>query len=123
MYIEPIYLQAEESELPELKRVVVGYGGDIVIDENLDGALAQIFGEREPQQQETVSGQMQQVLPEDISGLASEAYQVYQEAQEALKQGNWQEYGDKIEDLNNLLEELNSLSGEAEQNNEENIEQ
>ncbi|MCF8001937.1 MAG: UPF0182 family protein [Halanaerobiales bacterium] len=124
MYIEPLYLKAEQSELPELKRVVVGYSGDIVIDENLDGALAQLFGEEAPQ--EAVTEQMQQqqqALPEDISGLASEAYKVYQEAQEALKQGNWQEYGDKIENLNNLLEELNNLSGETQPNNEENIEQ
>ena len=124
MYIEPIYLQAEESELPELKRVVVGYGGDIVIDENLDGALAQLFGEKPPEQ--AVPEEMQQqeeALPEDISGLASEAYQVYQEAQEALRQGNWQEYGEKIENLNNLLEELNTLSGQAQQNSQENVEQ
>ncbi|MFO7814283.1 MAG: UPF0182 family protein [Halanaerobiales bacterium] len=118
MYIEPLYLQAEESKLPELKRVVIGYGGDIVIDENLDGALAQIFGERE-RREEAVAGQM---LPEDVSGLASKAYEVYQEAQNALKQGNWEYYGDKIEELNNLLEELNELSSEAQQNTEENVE-
>ena len=114
LYVEPIYLQAEESELPELKRVVVGYGGDIVIDVNLEGALAQIFGERKPPAT-TPEGQISTMLPENMSGLGSKAYEVYQEAQSAASEGNWQQFGEKLDELNNILEELNSVSQEVEQ--------
>ncbi len=110
-YIEPIYLQAERSELPELKRVVLGYGGDIVIDLDLEGALEQIFGEREPTEAVSPGGMM----PEDLSGLISRAYEVYQEAQGYLKSGDWQNYGSKLDELQQVLEELNSTNQEIDQ--------
>ena len=115
LYIEPIYLQAETSELPELKRVVLGYGGDIVIDINLEGALEQIFGEREPKEVTSPEVQMGEIMPEDISGLISRAYEIYQEAQNYIKSGDWQNYGSKLDELQQVLEELNSMNEEIDQ--------
>jgi len=115
LYIEPIYLQAETSELPELKRVVLGYGGDIVIDINLEGALEQIFGEREPTEVTSPEVQMGEIMPEDISGLISRAYEIYQEAQNYIKSGDWQNYGSKLDELQQVLEELNSMNEEIDQ--------
>ncbi|HLJ59591.1 MAG TPA: UPF0182 family protein [bacterium] len=44
LYIEPLYLQASGSALPELKRVIVAYGTRIAMESTLDEALARIFG-------------------------------------------------------------------------------
>ncbi|HXI22212.1 MAG TPA: UPF0182 family protein, partial [Gemmatimonadales bacterium] len=44
LYVQPLYLQAEGGRIPELKRVVVAYKNDVVMQETLDGALAEMFG-------------------------------------------------------------------------------
>jgi len=35
-----------EGQLPELKRVIVGFGDGIAMEETLDGAIARVFGDR-----------------------------------------------------------------------------
>jgi len=44
LYIEPLYLQAEGSALPELKRVIVAYGTQISMETTLEQALGRVFG-------------------------------------------------------------------------------
>ena len=44
LYVQPLYLQAEGGRIPELKRVVVAYQNQVVMEETLDGALAELFG-------------------------------------------------------------------------------
>jgi len=110
LYVEPIYLQAESGEIPELKRIVVSYGGEIVMDETLDGALAKIFGEKPQEEVPEEVPQTQQMLPEDMQGLAQRAYEIFQEAQQAQQEGNWSEYGNLLDELNDVLNQLNEQS-------------
>ena len=44
LYVEPIFLQAEQSDLPELTRVIVAHGDQVVMQPTLEMALAEIFG-------------------------------------------------------------------------------
>lgn len=44
LYVEPIYLQSEQSRLPELKRVVLSSGGALVMEPTVNEALASLFG-------------------------------------------------------------------------------
>ncbi|MEK7732478.1 MAG: UPF0182 family protein [Planctomycetota bacterium] len=44
VYVEPLYIAAEKGQLPELKRVIVGFGDRIAMEETLDGAIARVFG-------------------------------------------------------------------------------
>jgi len=44
LYVESLYLAAEKSQLPELKRVIVAFGNAIAMEENLELALQRIFG-------------------------------------------------------------------------------
>src|SRR3989475_2246028 len=44
VYVQPLYIAAEQGQLPELKRVIVGSGDRIAMEETLDGALARVFG-------------------------------------------------------------------------------
>ncbi|MDJ0697968.1 UPF0182 family protein [Mastigocoleus sp. MO_188.B34] len=43
LYVEPVYLRAEQAQLPELKRVIVAYGDQVVMQETLEQSLAAIF--------------------------------------------------------------------------------
>ncbi|HXG57008.1 MAG TPA: UPF0182 family protein, partial [Vicinamibacterales bacterium] len=43
IYIRPLYLRAAGGQIPELKRVIVAYQNNIVMEETLDAALDKIF--------------------------------------------------------------------------------
>ena len=46
LFVEPVYLQAENSRLPELKRVVVANGNDIAMEPTFQEALDVVLGRR-----------------------------------------------------------------------------
>lgn len=80
LYVEPIYLQAESSELPEMKRIVVSYGNELEMATTLDQALAQIFG---VEQAEDVPDDLQEILP---SEFGSQYEKLLEELEEILQQ-------------------------------------
>lgn len=100
LYIEPVYLRAEQGELPELKRVIVAYDADVVMRETLEQSLDAIFGEE-------AAAPVPADLPEAASSLTQSALEAYQRAQEALRQGDWTEYGQYQQELESLLQQLN----------------
>lgn len=102
LYVEPLYLEASEGELPELKRVIVAYKDRIAMEETLHGALQNIFSGKirnVSQGQETAGAA-------SVSGLASEALNLYNEALGSLKSGNWNSFGSRIENLGETLRKL-----------------
>ncbi len=44
LYVVPLYLRAEGTNFPQLKRVIVATGDKVVMEPTLDGALAALFG-------------------------------------------------------------------------------
>ena len=112
LYVEPIYLQAEASQLPELRRVIVAYGNRIAMEETLAQGLARVMG-AEPAASE--APQPADALPPpagDIADLASAASTHYQAAQDCLKTGDWTCYGREMDALEQVLTTLLSLSQE-----------
>ena len=46
LYVRPLYVQAQgETQVPELKRVIVAFGDQVVMENTLEEALTEIFGE------------------------------------------------------------------------------
>ena len=45
LYVEPVYLEATNSSIPEVKRVIVVYGDNIAYEATLAEALTSMFGE------------------------------------------------------------------------------
>ena len=102
IYIEPVYLRAEQGQLPELKRVIVAYDKEIVMRPTLEQSLAAIFGNKEvpqPPQAPSLTGK--------DSTLIRSAWETYNQAQSALSQGNWTEYGRYQQELEQILRQLN----------------
>ncbi|MFC2143425.1 UPF0182 family protein [Candidatus Aenigmatarchaeota archaeon] len=100
LYVEPLYLQASETGLPQLKRVIVALGDKISMKETLMEALSEVIGERLTEEQ-----------PDETTGETSEdsieyANQLYEEAQELLRSGDLAGYANKIETLGEVLSEL-----------------
>ncbi len=44
LYVEPLYLEAEDTGLPELRKVIMAYGENIVWGDDLESTLAKLFG-------------------------------------------------------------------------------
>lgn len=48
LYVEPVYLIAEGINIPELKRIIVAYGGQVAMEPTLDKAIRAVFGGHRP---------------------------------------------------------------------------
>ena len=48
LYVQPLYVQAEGTPLPQLKRVIAVFGDQVVMRESLEDALTVIFGASPP---------------------------------------------------------------------------
>jgi hypothetical protein len=114
LYVEPIYLQAEASQLPELRRVIVAYGSRIAMEETLGEALASVMGTEyaaesppaEDVEGPTGSEEPRPVGGEDLAALVHKADGHYQAAQECLQLGDWTCYGREMDALESVLEAL-----------------
>jgi uncharacterized protein len=60
LYVEPIYLEAEQNQLPILARVIVAYEDRIVMAETLEQALAAIFRPEEETQTPAIIRSLEQ---------------------------------------------------------------
>lgn len=109
VYIEPMYLRASgKNSIPEMKRVVVSYGDKIILAENIDNALEQIFNYREGEKQQETSKVQPQVGNSDTKATRlKEAKDLYQKAVEAQKNGDWSKYGEYIKRLGETIDYLN----------------
>ena len=108
IYVEPVYLRAEQSELPELKRVIVGYQDNIEIGLTLEEALIKVFGGIAPAEAEQVTAAGEIIAPVLLSvrELALKAQQVYDDAQKKLRSGDFAGYGDAIENLEDVIKDI-----------------
>lgn len=43
LYVEPVYLRAASDGFPLLRKVLVGYGSNVTLDDTLEGALERVF--------------------------------------------------------------------------------
>lgn len=113
LYIEPLYLQAESSKMPELKRVIAAFNNEVVMETSLDEALIKIFGQSSPGTASTtdVTSATGDVSSTNIKELAQQARQYYDQANQLLKEGDWAGYGDNINKLNDTIKRMEEITG------------
>ncbi|HUX88294.1 MAG TPA: UPF0182 family protein, partial [Chloroflexota bacterium] len=122
LYVEPLYLQANQSQLPELKRVILATEDKLVMGTSLNDALQQLFGQNNNTSASPTSttGAQPSTVPAaaltPISNLVKSAQTHYANAQQALKDGNWAAYGQELQalesDLNQLQKQTATASGQ-----------
>lgn len=116
IYVRPLYLRGEGGRIPELRRVLVAYGNDIVMAETLDDALARLFDGHRSGKTSAPAGTAPQppagaataspgTAPGD-RGLATEARSHYERAVEAQRNGDWGKYGEELKQLGAVLERM-----------------
>ena len=110
LYIEPVYLEATNSSIPEVKRVIVVYGDNIAYEATLAEALNSMFGEGSAYEREdsgntdtTSGGNGDELSQTEIIKRAQEAFD---NAQNAQKNGDWAKYGEYLNELDKYLNML-----------------
>ncbi len=111
LYIEPLYLQAANSQLPELKRIIVGYGDRIVMEASFKEALVKLFGDEAKEAVTAPAVNVPENESASVNDLIKLARQYYDTAMQMLREGNWAAYGDNINKLNEILRKLEQNSG------------
>ncbi len=111
LYCEPIYLEASNQAIPEMKRVVVYYNDKIAYEATLAEALESLFGEGGGSPAESGQGADSSGGESESGSLSQEDYirraqDAYDNAQEALKDGDWSRYGEYMDDLEQALNNL-----------------
>ena len=117
MYVEAVYLQAESSQLPELKRVIVSYENRIAMEPTLDAALQKVFMRTQRQTSESLDAEAGEdvevaAITRTWQSLVREAGVIFEQAISAQKEGDWTGYGEKIGDLEATLSELLTSANE-----------
>lgn len=112
LYVEPIFLQAEGGGLPELKRVIVSSGNQLLMKPTLEEALNELFAlstdetDKEEPSPEPGSEPEPEPLEPEVAELARQAQEHYSKAQEYLQEGNWAAYGEELDALEEILDQL-----------------
>lgn len=128
LYVEPLYLQAANGNIPELRRVILATAEEVIMAENLGLALAELFGSNilaETGLTDLTAGMTSSapVAPSttptaDLSNatveqLITRANDAFNQAQAALSNGDWTAYGAQMQIVQSALQQLAQLSAPA----------
>ncbi|MGA2410838.1 MAG: UPF0182 family protein, partial [Candidatus Binataceae bacterium] len=120
LYVEPLYIRAQDGQLPELKRVLASYSDRTVMGDDLDLTLAALFKGAEGVPSPVIAGAGQAPVTIAVSAEASQPGKVpageagaaahYNNALQALRGGDWNRFGAEMQKLG---EELGQPGGPA----------
>ena len=104
LYVQPLFLAADKAGLPELKRVIVAFGDQVVMEENLELALQRLFGGKKASA--AVEAAVMPGPKASPAQLAKEAMSIYEKAINLQRQGNWAGYGEELRKLEQVLKRM-----------------
>ena len=144
VYVEPIYLEAKQEDipvpsagdkptggfeklksklasgspgadpsraasLPELKRVIVAFGNQVAMEQDLDLALSRVLGKGRAGEKSDIPAATRFLETSDLGGMALEHYN---QAKEDLRRGDWAGYGENLKKLEEILRKIAGKSDE-----------
>ena len=114
LYAEPIYLQAQQSPMPELRLVVLALQDKLAYGPTFEAALASLFG---GDVSSLRSAETSSAAPtphgtpppaEDIHALIAEAGKDFADYQQLTAKGKLAEAGQKLDELKLVIDKLNA---------------
>jgi len=120
LYAEPIYLQANQSPMPELRLVVLALQDRLAYGPTFEAALASLFGSQTPS---LTGAESQQPAPAatpsgapagapkpstDVNSLIAQANEDFADYQRLTSEGKLAEAGQKLDDLKRVLDQLST---------------
>jgi len=107
IYAEPIYLQATQSELPELKRVILSYQDRVVMKRTIEEALSELIGK-----DGIALGDLGTPLPstripaKTLKKLLDLLLLEQAKFRQMGRTGNWKGFGESLQNIDNLIENI-----------------
>ena len=113
LYVEPIYLLAEQIQIPQMQRVIVAYGERVAMEQTLRQSLNTVMGEQVMQTRQEALAAMQQTArqartaapPGQVEDL-KRAQELIQEARTALQDGDFAGFGNRFDELEQILNDI-----------------
>lgn len=128
LYVEPVYIRAAQGGYPLLRKVLVGYGENVAMENTLDVALAKVFDSSpdafpEPTVDDELAdlegGMTDETTPvepeappttgdpaTDLAIAITEAQRAYEDGQRALARGDFAAYGEAQDRLKAALDAI-----------------
>jgi len=107
LYAEPIYIQAEDARLPEVKRVALADQTRVVWDEDFETALNRLLGRPEAE------ARPEQRAAPALGDLPRQALEHFRAFQQAVGDGEFERAGAELEAARRVLSEMTREQGEA----------
>ncbi|MGM9552107.1 MAG: UPF0182 family protein [Clostridia bacterium] len=104
IYVEPVYITtSNNAAVPEVKRIIVSYGDQIVMRETLDECFNVLFGS-------DASGEVTPPVTntdvEIAQSAAEKVIEAYDKMQSAFKNGDWSAFGDAMGEMDLAIGEM-----------------
>jgi uncharacterized membrane protein (UPF0182 family) len=105
IYVQPLYLVAtDKGGLPELRRVIVAYGNNVVMEETLEAAIQRLFTGALPSMRMMEGKAAGMMKP--AGERSARALEQFKKAKEALRKEDWAGYGNALKELEETLREM-----------------
>ncbi len=116
LYVQTIYQQMinESTQRPTLKKVVVASGNKIAIGNNIDMAIKNLLSKQAIEVMVTDS--------EDVEQLINAIIKANQNVKNSSQSGNWKLYGEDMQELTSLINNLETAMSAREKENKNNTE-
>jgi uncharacterized membrane protein (UPF0182 family) len=109
LYVEPLYIRAQNGQLPELQRVLASYGDRTVMGDDLESTLAALFTggksgppvitKGAPQPAVEVAAVPVGAAPGNVTPDLQGAAAHYNRALQALRLGDWAQFGAEMQKM------------------------
>ncbi len=105
VYVQPLFLVAtDKGGLPELRRVIVAYGNDVVMEDTLEASVQRLFSGSLPSLRMIEKGTPAAALqPRELGARAMEQLR---KAKESLRRDDWAGYGKHLKELEETLRDM-----------------
>jgi uncharacterized membrane protein (UPF0182 family) len=104
IYVEPIYLQATQSKLPELKRLIFAYDNAITMAPSIDEAISNVFQgdfSSVPKQDREL-----QTSTDTTKRPLDRLFKVFENVKKTAQELDWSRFGKQMDELETVIESL-----------------
>lgn len=108
LYLEPLYIEAEQNKYPQLKKIFVSYNNKIVMEDSLEAGLTALFGAEAPEEEyPQLEGEQSQ------QNLIDRLVTLHRQGQEKLRAGDWTGYGKVQAEMDKIINALENKKQES----------
>jgi hypothetical protein len=123
MFVESIFLQAEDAQLPEIKKVALADQDSVVWADDFETSLAKLVGMRAVTTERAAPAAVEEEAAVAVSArvqeLIDDAVETFNSYKDALSDANFREAGEHMEELKGLIQDLSEQSGQELQMSEQ----